>query len=72
MTLEQFISEYRRRLLGFVCENYALRKIEPSHFGMEVDRQLAGINALLKEMYETCNPKKPEPTKNGQTQRTTT
>lgn len=73
-TKEQFVADYRRRMLGFLCECWALRKIAPTALGMEVDRQLIGIDALLREMYDACQPPNvevPKVASNGQKARTT-
>jgi len=56
MTREQFVSKYRHHMLGFLSECWALRRLEPSSFGMEVDRQLGRIERMLDGMARDLIP----------------
>ena len=57
MTREEFHSKYRPHLLGILADCYAIRKMPPSEFGMEVDRHLSKVTALLTSMYNDLAPK---------------
>ncbi len=51
MTKEEFARRYRGRLMGWLAECYASRRLPPSEMGMEIDRMYSQLDALLGAMY---------------------
>ncbi len=72
MTRDEFCRKYRGRLMGWLAECYASRRLSPSEMGMEIDRMYSQLNALLEMMHADLDKPLPangavQPQKKGQT-----
>lgn len=66
MTRDEFIAKWRPVMLGWMGEAWALRKLAPSEFGMEMDRQIYQMGRILDSMYAELHPKpSAQPPANG-------
>lgn len=69
MTREELIRKHQRLLMGFRTECYCVRKMAPSEFGMDVERQWVNVKNELEQMLKEFMDAKQV---NGQTPRPAT
>ena len=56
MTESEFIQKFRGRMLMFLMEAWAVRKVIPSDLGMVADQHALEVKRLLSEMYDALCP----------------
>ncbi len=56
MTLEEFLTKWRRHWLSHYAETWGSRKLSPSEFGQMMDRQIADAEKMIKAMFNDLKP----------------
>ncbi len=56
MTKPEFVEKYRSVMLGLMAESWAVRKLDPSSFGMVMDQHYQRVREVLGQMYDSLAP----------------